>query len=59
MVSLIKKQWCRSNFFNYTLYLLHIIQWCRATPFFKVWLRHCSNPNIQPRHTSILHRCRL
>ncbi|MFS8020992.1 hypothetical protein Hanom_Chr16g01422251 [Helianthus anomalus] len=46
MVSLVKKQRCRSNISYYTLYLLHKIQWCRTTPLFKVWLRRCvrSNP---------------
>ncbi|KAF5785887.1 hypothetical protein HanXRQr2_Chr10g0434101 [Helianthus annuus] len=41
MVSLVKIQWCRSDFSYYTLYLLHKIQWCWTTPLFKVWLRHC------------------
>ncbi|MFS7998022.1 hypothetical protein Hanom_Chr12g01148791 [Helianthus anomalus] len=40
MVSLVKKQRCRSNISYYTLYLLHKIHWCRMTPLFKVWLRH-------------------
>ncbi|MFS7916625.1 hypothetical protein Hanom_Chr03g00179441 [Helianthus anomalus] len=43
MVSLVKKQWCRSSISYYTLYLLHKIQWCWMTPLFKVWLRHCIN----------------
>ncbi|MFS8025856.1 hypothetical protein Hanom_Chr16g01480121 [Helianthus anomalus] len=44
MVSVVKKQRCRSNFSYYTLYLLHKIQWCRTTPLFKVWLRHRPKP---------------
>ncbi|MFS7971184.1 hypothetical protein Hanom_Chr09g00829721 [Helianthus anomalus] len=43
MVSFVKRQWCRSNFSYYTLYLLHKIQWCWTTLLIKMWLRHCTN----------------